>query len=84
MPVDTRLFDSLVFRVMMISSGVTRKKSASAFRVASRPSPSFTRLSCDGSWSMSRVALYSVSSTGSDDGHRFAAFSIVRSFGITN
>src|SRR5262247_3412394 len=33
---------------------------------------------------MSFVVLYSVSSTGADDGHRFAAFSIVRSGGMTN
>ena len=34
-PFDTRLFDSLVLRVMMISSGVTRRNSASALRVFS-------------------------------------------------
>src|SRR6476661_3201986 len=33
---------------------------------------------------MSRVILYSVSSTGADEGHRFAAFRMVRSFGMTN
>src|SRR6185503_17247948 len=33
---------------------------------------------------MSFVILYIVSSTGADDGHRFAAFSIVSSFGMTN
>src|SRR6476646_3064443 len=33
---------------------------------------------------MSRVILYSVSSTGADEGQRFAAFRIVRSFGMTN
>ena len=49
MPVDTRLFDSLVLRVMTISSGVTRRNSASSLRVFSRPSPSFARLSSDGS-----------------------------------
>ena len=27
------------------------------YRVFSRPSPSFARFSCDGSWSMSRVVL---------------------------
>src|SRR5262245_119312 len=33
---------------------------------------------------MSLVALYSVSSTGADEGHRLAALIIVRSGGITN
>ena len=33
---------------------------------------------------MSFVTLYIVSSTGPDDGHRLAAFSIVSSFGMTN
>ena len=33
-PLDTRLFDSLVLRVMMISSGVTRRNWASAARVS--------------------------------------------------
>src|SRR3954447_17994830 len=33
---------------------------------------------------MSLVTRYSVSSTGAEDGQRLAAFSIVRSFGITN
>ena len=33
---------------------------------------------------MSFVSRYSVSSTGPDEGHRLAAFSIVSSFGITN
>src|SRR5215475_11333307 len=84
MPLDTRLLDSLVFRVMTISSGVTRRNSASNLRVFSRPSPSCTRLSEDGSWSMSLVALYSVSSTGPDDGQRLVSFSIVRSLGMTN
>src|SRR3954465_14290052 len=84
MPVETRLFDSLVLRVMTISSGVTRRKSASSLRVFSRPSPSLARLSCDGSRSMSLVSQYIVSSTGPDAGQRFAAFNIVSSFGITN
>src|SRR5712692_8449255 len=83
-PFETRLFDSLVLRVMTISSGVTRRNSASSFRVFSRPSPSFTRLSKEGSWSMSFVIRYIVSSTGPDEGQRLAAFSMVRSRGITN
>ena len=33
---------------------------------------------------MSFVTLYIVSSTGPDEGHRFAALSIVSSFGMTN
>ena len=33
---------------------------------------------------MSFVSRYIVSRTGPDDGQRFAAFSIVSSFGITN
>src|SRR6185295_16773830 len=33
---------------------------------------------------MSLVTRYSVSRTGAEEGHRLAAFSIVRSFGITN
>src|SRR5262245_20173082 len=84
MPFDTRLFDSLVLRVITISSGVTRRKSASILRVFSRPSPSFARLSDEGSRSMSFVIVYSVSMTGADEGHRFAAFSIVSSLGMTN
>src|SRR5262245_21800145 len=84
MPVETRLFDSLVFRVITISSGVTRRNSASTLRVFSRPSPSLARLSDEGSWSMSFVILYIVSRTGADDGHRFAAFSLVSSLGMTN
>ena len=33
---------------------------------------------------MSFVNLYIVSSTGADEGQRFAALSIARSFGMTN
>ena len=83
-PLETRLFDSLVLRVMTISSGVTWRNSASSFRVFSRPWPIFTRLSNDGSRSMSFVLRYSVSSTGAEEGHRFAAFIMARSGGMTN
>ena len=43
------LFDSLVLRVMMISSGVTRRNSASALRVFSFSGISRARLLGEGS-----------------------------------
>jgi hypothetical protein len=54
-PLETKLFDSLVLRVMTISSGVTRRYVASARRVASRPLRVFCRFCGDGSRSTDRV-----------------------------
>jgi hypothetical protein len=78
------LLASLVLRVITISSGVTRRNSASSFRVASLPSPILTRLGKEGSPSMSRVAATIASTTARGEGHRLAAFITARSAGIRN
>ena len=83
-PFDTMLFDSLVLRVMMISSGVTRRNSASALRVFSFSGISRERLFGEGSASTLRVSRVSTSATGRDAGHRLAAFITASSGGITN
>src|SRR5688500_10815377 len=78
------LLASLVLRVMTISSGVTRRKPASARRASSFPVVILARFSNDGSPSMSFVLRYIASRTGAGDGHRFAAFITARSAGIRN
>jgi hypothetical protein len=83
-PFETRLFDSLVLRVMTISSGVTRRNAASALRVSSFSGISRARLTGDGSASTVCVSLVSTSTTGRDAGQRLAAFMTERSGGITN
>src|SRR5687768_12795856 len=64
MPLDTMLLASLVFRVMTISSGVTRRNSAMTLRVASFSPPRRARFCADGSRSTLSVSRFSASSTG--------------------
>ena len=83
-PLETRLLLSLVFRVITICSGVVWRYSARIFRVLTLPTPILARFWKDTSPSMSFVLLYMASSTGTDDGHRLAAFMTLTSIGITN
>ena len=78
------LFDSLVLRVMITSSGETRRNSASALRAFSFSGISRERLFGDGSASTLRDSRVSTSATGRDAGHRLAAFITDSSGGITN
>ena len=78
------LFDSLVLRVMMISSGVTRRNSASATRVASFSGIRRARFVGEGSVSTLFDSRLRASDAGREAGQRFAAFITARSGGITN
>jgi len=83
-PLDTRLFPSLVLRVMTISSGVTRSASARRRRASSFDFVSVVRVSGDGLASYARVFRSSASITGSDVGHKLAALMNPRSGGRRN
>ena len=78
------LLASLVLRVITISSGVTRRNSASALRVFSFSPVRRARFWPDGSRSTLSVSRRSASSTGREAGQRLAAFNTPRSGGITN
>src|SRR5262245_50248927 len=74
MPLLTKLFPSLVLRVMTISSGVTFRNAAIFLRVSSRPVLNLFLFWGEGSASISRVYLNRTSLTLLVAGHRFAAF----------
>src|SRR5262245_29635444 len=69
---------------MTISSGVTRRNSASALRVFSLAAESRLRFCWEGSRSTICVSRVRTSTTGADAGQRLAAFITARSGGITN